>query len=186
MGDPVTPKASIRSDACGLLELACTYDDSPFRGRLRLGDGWTRRWSGTWLVGEGQVTWPVRDMAGVPVLSSQPVRGFTWRARQGHRPGLQYMVSTGRHHGFESLEEQRLLVVLDFLRVAEVLPQPFTLDLEHVHGRARHTPDFLAVLRRTPTPWPKHRRALEVAQGNRTVHMHPTTRPLDLTLGFMP
>ncbi|MEU8542931.1 TnsA-like heteromeric transposase endonuclease subunit [Streptomyces sp. NPDC048717] len=102
---------------------------SPFRGWLRLGNGWTRRWSGTWLVGEGQVTWPVRDMAGAP-----------------HRPGLQYMVSTGRHHGFESLEEQRLLLVLDFLRVAEALPQPFALDFEHVHGRARHTPDFLAVL----------------------------------------
>ncbi|GHH59253.1 hypothetical protein GCM10018781_02140 [Kitasatospora indigofera] len=29
MGDPVTPKALIRSDACGLLELACAYDDSP-------------------------------------------------------------------------------------------------------------------------------------------------------------
>ncbi|MFJ7280758.1 restriction endonuclease [Kitasatospora sp. NPDC098663] len=35
MGDPVTPKALIRSDACGLLELACAYDDSPSRGRLR-------------------------------------------------------------------------------------------------------------------------------------------------------
>lgn len=113
MGDPVTPKALIRSDACGLLELACAYDDSPFRDRLRLGDGWTRRWRGTWLVGEGKVAWPVRDMAGVPVLSSRPVRGFTWRARQGHRPGLQFMVPTGRHHGFESLEEQRLLLVLD-------------------------------------------------------------------------
>ncbi|MCX4755102.1 TnsA-like heteromeric transposase endonuclease subunit [Kitasatospora purpeofusca] len=148
MGDPVTPKALIRSDACGLLELACAYDDSPFRDRLRLGDGWTRRWRGTWLVGGGKVAWPVRDMAGVPVLSSRPVRGFTWRARQGHRPGLQFMVSTGRHHGFESLEEQRLLLVLDFLRVAEVLPQPFTLDFEYDGGRARHTPDFLAVLPR--------------------------------------
>lgn len=127
MGALVKPTALIRSDSCGLQELACAYDDSPFRGRLRLGDGWTRRWSGTWLVGEGRVSWPVRDMALVPVLSSRPVRGFTWRARQGHRPGLQFMVSTGRHHGFESLEEQRLLLGLDFLGVTEVLPQPFEL-----------------------------------------------------------
>jgi hypothetical protein len=54
----------------------------------------------------------VRDLAAVPVLSSEPVLHFTWRARQRHRPGLQFMVSTGRHHGFESLEEQRLPLVL--------------------------------------------------------------------------
>ncbi|MFF4249039.1 TnsA-like heteromeric transposase endonuclease subunit [Streptomyces sp. NPDC001822] len=107
---------------------------------------WPRRWSGTWSIGGGEVAWPVRDMASVPVRSSVPLRGFTWRARQGHRPGLQFMVSTGRHHGFESLEEQRLLLVLDFLRVSEVLPQPFQLDFEHVGGRSRHVPDFLAVL----------------------------------------
>lgn len=56
------------------------------------------------------------------------------------------MVSTGRQHGFESLEEQRLLLALDFVTVAEVLPQPFELDFEHVGGRGRHIPDFLAVL----------------------------------------
>jgi hypothetical protein len=56
------------------------------------------------------------------------------------------MVSTGRHHGFESLEEQRLLLALDFARVADVLGQPFELDFEHDGGRSRHTPDFLAVL----------------------------------------
>ncbi|WP_455357519.1 hypothetical protein [Streptomyces sp. SYSU K217416] len=50
------------------------------------------------------------------------------------------MVSTCRHHGFESLEEQRLLLVLDFLRAAEVLPQPFRLGFEHAAGRAEHTP----------------------------------------------
>ncbi|WP_262705063.1 MULTISPECIES: hypothetical protein [Streptomyces] len=59
---------------------------------------------------------------------------------------MQFMVSTGRHHGFESLEEQRLPLALDFLRVREVLPQPFRLDFEHVDGRSEHTPDFVAIL----------------------------------------
>ncbi|MFF5553400.1 hypothetical protein [Streptomyces olivaceoviridis] len=55
-------------------------------------------------------------------------------------------MSTGRHHGFESLEEQRLLLALDFMTAAEVLPQPFRLSFEHVGGRGEHKPDFLAIL----------------------------------------
>lgn len=92
------------------------------------------------------MAWPVSEIGSVPVGSSSPVRGFTWRARQGHRPGLQFMVSTGRHHGFESLEEQRLLLALDFVRIVDVLVQPFELDFEHEGVRTRHTPDFLAVM----------------------------------------
>lgn len=88
----------------------------------------------------------MRDMASVPLAGSEPVRRFTWRAGQRHRPGLQFLVSTGRHHGFESLEEARLLLALDFVRVAEVFPQPFRLSFEHVSGRADHIPDFLAVM----------------------------------------
>lgn len=40
-----------------------------------------------------------------------------------------------------SSEEQRLLLALDVLRVAEVLSQPFRLDFEHMDGCARHTPE---------------------------------------------
>lgn len=78
--------------------------DAGLQDRLRLGDGWPRRWSSTWRVGVDEVCWPIRDMAHVPVLSSRPMRGFTWRAKQRHRPGLEGMASTGRQHGFESLE----------------------------------------------------------------------------------
>ncbi|MCY0942497.1 TnsA-like heteromeric transposase endonuclease subunit [Streptomyces antarcticus] len=120
--------------------------DTVVRGLLRMRGDWLRRWAGTWLLGEGKITWPLRDMASVPVLASRPVRRFTWRARQGHRPGLQFMVSTGRHHGFESLEEQRLLLALDFSGVVEVLPQPFELHFEHADGLGCHVPDFLAVM----------------------------------------
>jgi hypothetical protein len=55
------------------------------------------------------------------------------------------MVSTGRLHGFESLEEQRLLLALDFVGVAEVLPQPFRLRFETGSGFREHVPDFLVV-----------------------------------------
>ncbi|PSM39992.1 hypothetical protein C6Y14_28775 [Streptomyces dioscori] len=116
------------------------------RARLSLDEGWTRSWSTTWRLDGDEVVWPVRDLAMAPVLLSQPVRHFTWRARQRHRPGLQFLVSTGRHHGFESLEEARLLLTLDFLRVQEVLPQPFRLRFAHSDGHREHTPDFLAVM----------------------------------------
>jgi hypothetical protein len=51
----------------------------------------------------------------VPDGQVEPVRRFGWRTGQRHRPGLQFLVSTGRHHGFESLAEQRLLLALDFV-----------------------------------------------------------------------
>ncbi|CAM5649229.1 TniQ family protein [Streptomyces griseomycini] len=59
---------------------------------------------------------------------------------------LEFLVSAGRKHGFESLEERAALLALDFMAVIEVLPQPFTLSFEHVDGHAGHTPDFLAVM----------------------------------------
>ncbi|MFF4602359.1 TnsA-like heteromeric transposase endonuclease subunit [Streptomyces sp. NPDC001339] len=139
--------AVVCSDRCGLEELIAPYTIAEsVHGRLLLGGCWTRSWTTSWSFDGDEVVWPVRDLAAVPLLSSQPVRRFTWRARQRHRPGLQFLVSTSRHHGFESLEEQRLLLALDFLRVQEVLPQPFRLEFAHAEGRTEHTPDFLAVM----------------------------------------
>ncbi|WP_406435482.1 hypothetical protein OHA59_39955 [Streptomyces sp. NBC_01589] len=63
-----------------------------FRQRLVLDGAWTRRWKTTWLYDGGQVVWPERDLESVPVLDSQRVRRFTWRAKQRHRPGLQYVL----------------------------------------------------------------------------------------------
>ncbi|MEU8703133.1 hypothetical protein AB0C61_36875 [Streptomyces sp. NPDC048680] len=104
-------------------ELVSVYEAGDgVRSRLVLESSWPRRWSATWQLNGDEVAWPVRDLSAVPILSSQPVRRFTWRAKQRHRPGLQLLVSTGRHHGFESLEEARLLLALDFVRVAEVFP----------------------------------------------------------------
>ncbi|MFE7815012.1 TnsA-like heteromeric transposase endonuclease subunit [Streptomyces sp. NPDC057433] len=128
-------------------ELAPPYGslDEP-RRRLVMRDTWASRWTAAWQVNGSKVVWPVRDLSSVPVLSSKPVRGFIWRTKQRHRPGLEFLVSTGRMHGFESLEERAALLALDFMTVIEVLPQPFVLSFEHVDGHAGHTPDFLAMM----------------------------------------
>ncbi|MEW1638494.1 TnsA-like heteromeric transposase endonuclease subunit [Streptomyces sp. NPDC093801] len=90
---------------------------------------------------------PVQELAGVPAIASVPVRGFTWRAGQRHRPGLQYLLATDRMHGFESLAERNLLIALDFTGdVMEVLSQPFKLRFTTADGSENHTPDFLVLL----------------------------------------
>jgi len=137
----------VRSDCCGLDEMFLAYvPGEAERARLELGPGWTRRWTATWQVSGGDEVSLVRDLGTVPVAGCEPVRRFSWGRRQRHRPGLQFMVSTGRLHGFESLEEQSLLLALDFTRAEEILPQPFTLRFGIPGGEFReHVPDFLAV-----------------------------------------
>ncbi|MDT0492794.1 TnsA-like heteromeric transposase endonuclease subunit [Streptomyces griseus] len=145
----VNPKAEgqVSSDTCVLDELMSPYGGlNEARRRLVMRDNWASRWTAAWQMNGSEVVWPVRDLGSVPVLSSTPVRGFTWRTKQQHRPGLEFLVSTGRKHGFESLEERAALLALDFMTVIEVLPQPFALTFEHVDGHASHIPDFLAVL----------------------------------------
>jgi hypothetical protein len=113
---------------------------------LGLSAGWTRRWSTAWQRQGAEVVCPVRDLGEFPLTGWQPVRRFVWRTGQRHRPGLQFLVSTGRHHGFESIGEQRLLLALDFAgSVEEVFSQPFGLRYECGTGRRTHVPDFLAV-----------------------------------------
>jgi hypothetical protein len=75
---------------------------------LDLSEGRPDRWLVARRAGGETVSSPVRDLARVPGGEGGPVRWFTWRRGQRHRPGLQFIVSTGRHHGFESLEEARV------------------------------------------------------------------------------
>ncbi|MEH0419667.1 TnsA-like heteromeric transposase endonuclease subunit [Streptomyces sp. B21-083] len=99
-------------------------------------------------LGGSELTVPVRDLAQVQLSGAGPVRWFSWHRRQRHRPELQYMVSTGRHHGFESLEEARVLLALDFAsRVRDVVPQPLKLEFRTGDGRRVHVPDFLVLAR---------------------------------------
>jgi hypothetical protein len=123
--------------------LAIGPDDG---GRLRLGSGWTKRWTVRVVTVSGEAIVPVADLAGWSLVSGLvPLRRFSWARGQRHRPGLQYLVCTGRHHGFESLAEQRLLQVVDFLGVRDVVSQPLELRLSTVEGWVRHVPDFLVV-----------------------------------------
>ena len=56
------------------------------------------------------------------------------------------MVCTGRHHGFESIAEQRLLLAVDFAgRAVDVLSQPLRLRFGTVTGWREHIPDFLVM-----------------------------------------
>lgn len=140
------PAAELASDRCGLTDLAgmCPVTDDDRRA-LVLTAGWGGRWTVTWRVAGRDVTCPVAGMGGFPVPGCEPVRHFTWRTGQGHRPGLQSMTATGRLHGFESHAEQRLLLALDFLGVREVISQPHRMRFESAAGPREHVPDFLAV-----------------------------------------
>lgn len=105
------------------------------RTALLLEQGWTRQWTTHWKFEGGPVVCPVRDLAAMPVQGTQPVRRFSWRTSQFHRPGLQYMVSTGRHHGFEGHAEQQLLLALDFAGdLDKVLSQPFRIAFTAADG----------------------------------------------------
>ena len=146
----VVGRCELASDRCGWEELlAPGFDDlAGAREALLLGRGWARQWTTRWKFEGGPVTCPVRDLAAMPVRGAQPVRRFSWRTSQSHRPGLQYMVSTGRHHGFESHAEQQLLLALDFAGdLEDVLSQPFRLAFTADDEPGEHTPDFLAVTR---------------------------------------
>lgn len=138
-------RVQLASDRCGLEDLCLAWNGfDQSRGALLLNEGWVRRWRASWRLSGSTVVCPVRDLASAPTAGCEPVRRFSWRRGQRHRPGLQYMVSTGRHHGFESMAEQRLLVAVDSAGgVLEVLAQPFRLGFSVVTGWREHVPDFL-------------------------------------------
>ncbi|MFF3494797.1 TnsA-like heteromeric transposase endonuclease subunit [Streptomyces sp. NPDC002795] len=119
------------------------------RSGLNMGDGWTRRWAVSWRAGGDDASRSVHDLAQEPVLTSGPMRHFTWRRDQRHRPGLQFLTSTGQHHGAESLEESRVLLALTFAGdVVDVVSQPLKISFATCGKRRAHTPDYLTVTRR--------------------------------------
>jgi hypothetical protein len=137
----------VPSPSCGLSDLADAYEvPEAARRELACAAGWEGRWEASWRRGGAVAVSRVSDLGQVVAGECRPWRHFTWRAGQRHRPGLEFLVSTGRHHGFESLEEQRLLLALDFAGgVTDVVSQPFRLRAETAAGWREHVPDFLAV-----------------------------------------
>lgn len=141
------PSSPAWSDACTLEDLAVLDTGfTDYAQALDLNNAWPVRWSTTWKFGQTPITSPVRDLDKVDLRRSVPVRRFTWRTDQFHRPGLEYLMATDRHHGFESHEEERLLLVADFAAgLVEALCQPFRLRFFSEGKAIRHTPDFLLV-----------------------------------------
>ncbi|MFC9915724.1 TnsA-like heteromeric transposase endonuclease subunit [Streptomyces sp. NPDC127197] len=119
------------------------------RDALVLGPGWSRRWTATLRTAGEEVSCAIRDLAQAAMVpGGSPMRGFSWRRAQRHRPGLHFLVSTGRHHGAESLEEARVLLAMDFAAdLVDVVSQPMRLRFDTETGRRAHIPDFLAVTR---------------------------------------
>ncbi|MFD4018495.1 TnsA-like heteromeric transposase endonuclease subunit [Streptomyces sindenensis] len=146
-GGAEEPSDVVWSDQCAWTDLIAQVQVTAGRSALDLSDDWARRWTVTWRTGAGEVSCAVRDLNGM-VVSGRPMRRFSWRRDQRHRPNLQAMVSTGRLHGAESLEEARVLLALDFAGdVVEVASQPFRLRFDAGADRRSHIPDFLAMTR---------------------------------------
>ena len=145
--DGLAQAARVPSPSCGITDLADAYEvPEAARRELACGAGWEGRWEASWRRDGAVAISRVSDLGQVLGGGCQPWRHFTWRTGQRHRPGLQFLVSTGRHHGFESLEEQRFLLALDFAGgVTDVVSQPFRLRAETTAGWREHIPDFLAV-----------------------------------------
>jgi hypothetical protein len=150
--NPAEPagRVLVPSDSCCLAEF---LDPIYFLGEterqaLDLANGWTGRWTVRWKAGGSDKLLPVGELAAISAKGWRPVRSFSWRTNQRHRPGLAYMVSTGQLHGFESIAEQKLLLALDFLGdVADLVSQPMRIRFAASGGLVEHIPDFLVVTR---------------------------------------
>ena len=132
------------SHQCSWTDLLIPVDLAEGRRELDLLSGWQTRWSVIWRSAAGEVRQPVDELVRGGLKDLAPVRAFTWRREQRHRPGLRFVQSTARLHGAESLEEARLLLALDFAgEVTEIVSQPARLRFGRTAGERVHTPDYL-------------------------------------------
>lgn len=115
-------------------------------GRRDMAAGWGHKWTLTYRHGSDDLTASVATTSTRDLLSADPVRVNSWHPNKTARAGLRYLHSTERHHAHESLFERKLLCVLDFDGVEEVVSQPFTLTWYDGTRVRHHTPDFLALI----------------------------------------
>ena len=147
-GIPDEDVGALWSDGISWADLTVPVRVDQGAAGLDLGEGWPERWLVSWKAGQRLESRFVREVAQAPLAGADPIRAFSWRRSQRHRPGLEYLVSTGRHHGFESLEEARTLLALDFAGdLIDVVSQPLRLRFGAGGTWREHTPDFLAVTR---------------------------------------
>lgn len=77
-----------------------------------------------------------------------PVRDFSRRHGQSHKPKAHYSHTVGDHIACESQHESRFVTLADWHpNVVHIAAQPFTIVFEHGHEFASHTPDFAIILR---------------------------------------
>lgn len=139
---------AVWSHRCSWEDLFVSVNIDSGRVGLDLRDGWTRWWTVSWRADGDAASCSVQDLVQEPALSSDPMRHFTWRRDQRHRPGLQFATSTDRHHGAESLKEGSVLLALDFAGdVVDVVSQPMKISFTTGEKRRSHIPDYLAVTR---------------------------------------
>lgn len=145
---PSPDHIALWSHGCSWTDLLVPISLESGAAGLGCGDGWPARWRVEWRSGRESRSCSVQEMTLAPMVSVDPIRGFSWSRGQRHRPGLFYMVTTGRHHGTESTQEARLLMMLDFAgEVLDVVSQPLKLVFDAADGQRSHTPDYLAVTR---------------------------------------
>lgn len=133
------------SDSCQWTDLAMLCSDfEDWSDHLAAKADWKRCWTAKLHRAGRETIASIRDIAELRIADYEPVRHFSWRRNQVYRPGLHHMVSTGRHHGFESLDEARVLMMLDFAGDAtHVLSQPMELGFIADGESICHIPDFL-------------------------------------------
>ncbi|MGW9409579.1 TnsA-like heteromeric transposase endonuclease subunit [Streptomyces diastaticus] len=138
------PADGLWSHRCSWADLLAPVDVSDGRAGLDLAPGWESRWSVTWRTTSEELTRSVEELVRYGLREFTPMRVFTWRREQRHRPGLPFVQSTGRLHGAESMEEARFLLALDFAgEVTEVVSQPFRMRFGGAARERPHTPDYL-------------------------------------------
>src|SRR3954465_3410051 len=79
-------RLALWSDRCGWDDLVLPEPVDEGKAGLGLDGGWPGGWSVAWRNGREGVSCSVRELVRRPVAGGIPIRGFSWRRGQRHRP----------------------------------------------------------------------------------------------------